>query len=225
MTILQVQPNRGASISDIDAIGNDWQMVEEWRRANNIDTAGQIRLIKLAHMRYEHPDLEEITAFLLDFGMHVVKSTEHQRWFGGYGSDQYVYYARQGSRKFLGGTYEVESYVDLEKAARLKGASPIEDLKDAPGGGHLVTAIDPEGFPVCFIHGQEPAEMGKLPEKIIINYEQEKPRVREFQRFKEGPAAVHKVCRTEFNFHLLASKVHPIADYFPFESLVTMGYV
>jgi hypothetical protein len=144
-------------------------------------------------MRYQHPDLDEITAFLRDFGMQVIKSTGDKRWFRGYGPDQYVYYAQKGPKKFLGGTYETESYRDLEKASMLPGASAIEKLDDAPGSGHFVTAVDPEGFPVCFVHGQEPAKAGRFPEKIPMNYEQEKPRVREFLRFKQGPAAIHKV--------------------------------
>ena len=47
--------------------------------------------------------------------MKVVKKTETERWYGGYGPDQYVYYARQGPRKYLGGAFEVESYEELEK--------------------------------------------------------------------------------------------------------------
>ena len=42
--------------------------------------------------------------------------------------------------------------------------------------------------------GQKPAEKGAVPEKLTINYEEEKPRIRKFQRFTPGPAAVHKVC-------------------------------
>lgn len=52
---------------------------------------------------------------LVDFGLRVVKKTDNERWYGGYGPDQYVYYAREGPRKFLGGTFEVESYAELEK--------------------------------------------------------------------------------------------------------------
>jgi len=50
-----------------------------------------------------------------DFGMRVVKETDDKVWFGGYGVDPYVYYAQRGPKKFLGGTFEVESYQDLEK--------------------------------------------------------------------------------------------------------------
>ena len=47
--------------------------------------------------------------------MRVVQKTDTERWYAGYGSDQYVYYARKGPRKFLGGTFEVSSYSELEK--------------------------------------------------------------------------------------------------------------
>lgn len=86
-------------------------------------------------MRYQHPDLEKITTFLLglsscftfrnisgllsvnlpDFGMEVAQRNDDQIWFRGYGSDQYVYYAHKGPKQFLGASFQVESYQDLEK--------------------------------------------------------------------------------------------------------------
>ena len=47
--------------------------------------------------------------------MTVVKKTATQRWYRGYGPDQYIYYAQQGPKKYLGGTFEVESMDELEK--------------------------------------------------------------------------------------------------------------
>ena len=187
-------PNRGASVNDIEAIGDDRESIADWRRKNDIDPTKQVRLVRLVHMRYQHPDLGQITTFLRDFGMHVAKRTEDKIWYRGYGSDQYVYYAQKGDKRFLGGTYEVESYNDLEKAAKLEGAGKIETLHDAPGGGYLLTLTDQDRFPVNLIFGQKPAETGKLPEKLILNYEEDKQRIRQFQRFQQGPAAVHKVC-------------------------------
>jgi hypothetical protein len=75
----------------------------------------------------------------------------------------------------------------------MPGATAIERLTDAPGGGSRVTIFDPEGFPVNLVHGQELAETGKLPQKLTYNWEEEKPREGAFQRFSAGPAAVHKV--------------------------------
>lgn len=75
----------------------------------------------------------------------------------------------------------------------LPTASSIQNLSNSPGGGFIVRLTDPEGFPVNLMFGQVPAEKGEYPEKLTINYEEDKPRIRRFQRFKPGPAAVHKV--------------------------------
>ncbi len=67
----------------------------------------------------------------------------------------------------------------------------------------MLTLHDPEGFPMNLMWGQTPAEVGKLPKKLIHNFEADKSRTREFLRFKTGPAAVHKLghyvlCVTNF---------------------------
>ncbi len=40
------------------------QSLSDWRSQNNIDASKQIKLVKLSHIRYQHPDLDEITRFL-----------------------------------------------------------------------------------------------------------------------------------------------------------------
>ena len=67
----------------------------------------------------------------------------------------------------------------------------------------MVTLHDQEGFPINLLHGQTKKEAGPYPEILTINYEKDKPRVARFQRFKPGPAAVHKLghyglCVTNF---------------------------
>ena len=69
----------------------------------------------------------------------------------------------------------------------------IQKLSDAPGGGYIASIRDPEGFPVNFTYGHEPAQIGTLPEKLIFNDESSKPRLGKSLRFEPGPAAIHKV--------------------------------
>lgn len=190
----EIKPNAGASIKDVEAVGEDIEPQTEWQKRNGIEPSKQVKLVKVAHMRYQHSDFPTITKFLKDFGMHIAKQTDDKIWLRGYGSDQYVYYAQKGEeKKFLGGAFEVESYAELEKASKIPGASEIEEMKDAPGGGYIITLHDPEGLPINLIYGQQPAQTGELPEKIITNFEVDKPRVRKFNRFTPGPAAVHKL--------------------------------
>ncbi|KAF1954671.1 trihydroxytoluene oxygenase [Byssothecium circinans] len=187
-------PARGTSLPQDAAIPLDRQSLRAWQASQNIDRNAQIKITRIAHMRYQHPDLAEITTFLKDFGMSVAKKAEGKRWFKGYGVDQYVYYAQEGEKKFLGGCFEVESFAELEKAATHPSATgPIEALTEAPGGGSTITLLDPEGFPINLIHGQTPKALGPMPEILTTNYEVQKPRVARFQRFKPGPAAVHKL--------------------------------
>jgi len=79
---------------------------------------------------------------------------------------------------------------DHADALQTKG---IEEMTSAPGGGSIVTILDPEGFPLNFIHGQSPREPQQMPAKIVVNDESDKPRRRQFQRFTPGPAAIHKL--------------------------------
>jgi len=189
--------NEGYSLPAPEAMkysGWDQFPLDEWKKREGIDASSQIKLVRLSHMRYQHADIPAITEFLQDFGMHIVKKTEEKIWFRGYGSEPYVYEVTKGpEKKFLGGSWVVESYEDLEKARKLPEATEIEKLTDAPGGGFRITFKDPEGFPMNLVYGQEPAETGKLPTKLVYNFENEKTRVGAFQRFHDGPAAVHKL--------------------------------
>ncbi|KAI1826563.1 trihydroxytoluene oxygenase [Xylaria intraflava] len=198
------KPNQGAAVPDSIAVGEHQENVHGWRARNKIDTSKQIKLVKISHMRYQHPDLDQIAQFLQDFGLTVAKKTDEELWLRGYGPDPYAYYAVKGPKKFLGGSYIVESYEDLERAAKLPGSSDIRKIDNAPGGGSLVTVYDPEGFPVNLVYGQ--VERETLPEeqpgKLTYNFENEKPRVREFLRFKPGPAGVHKNFEAQANFYL-----------------------
>ena len=56
--------NHGASVPDIVAIGPERENITDWQQRCTINRSKQIRLVKLAHMRYQHPDLDQITTFL-----------------------------------------------------------------------------------------------------------------------------------------------------------------
>lgn len=109
------EPNRGGPVSDLVSDAPDRQRSQaEWKKDRNCDETKQIKLVKLAHMRYRHPDLGVITDFLQgiylpiiayagkllliklgnnqcpDFGMYVAKRTETEIWFRGYGPDPFV---------------------------------------------------------------------------------------------------------------------------------------
>ncbi|KAK6357782.1 hypothetical protein TWF718_002088 [Orbilia javanica] len=199
-----VVPNSGCTVQASIAM-KDVEKVSPTRWNSSSAAIQKIKITKLSHMRYCHPSsgMEALVSFMLDFGMEVVKRTDNAIWFGGYGIDQYVYYAEIGNEKmFLGGSWEVESWEDLKRASSL-GGSPIVELTDAPGGGYMTSIQDPEGFPVNFIYDVTPRlhPTKQQAEPLQVNDEFLKPRKGAFQRFQPGPAAVHKLGHFGLTIH------------------------
>jgi len=161
--------------------------------------------------------MEKARKFLLDFGMHIAKEEEGRIYFRGYGPDQYVYICEKSDKpEFRGGCFETESMEDLE-AAQKKFGGEIRKLDGAPGGGYKLTIQDPDGFPFHLMYGQEPAETGQLPEKIVSNFpsEKDKPRKGTFLRFQPGPASVHKLGHFGLNVAHAIRKIANLIERVP----------
>lgn len=155
----------------------------------------RIRLLKTAFVIYYHEDVAQAKQFFLDFGLTITEERANKEiFFSGFGTEPFIYILRQASgvSEFGGAAYEVESRVELERASRILNATPISTL-DAPGGGEIVTLMDPVGHKVHLVHGQTP-KVATDPhlENLTINYEFEKPRKGRFQRFEPGRAPVHR---------------------------------
>lgn len=155
----------------------------------------RIRILKTAFITYSHADLDKARRFLLDFGLEIVEERAGKEiFFRGFGSEPFVYQAKQaqGNSTFDGGAYEVETRLELEKAARMPSATPIYSL-DTPGRGEAVTLTDPAGYEIHLVHGQEPrVPDSPVREKLTINFVDEKPRLGKFQRTPPGPAPVYR---------------------------------
>ena len=159
----------------------------------------RIRLLKTAYVVYYHADLNRAKRFLLDFGLTVAQESAdgQEVFYRGYGNEPYCYVARAsttGHSYFGGGAYVVESRDELERATRIPGATPITGLANAPGGGEAVTLTDPASHKVHLVYGQtaSPVEHPHM-QKLVVNYEIEKPRLGKFQRFTPGrPVPVHR---------------------------------
>ncbi|KAJ5623564.1 hypothetical protein N7490_012169 [Penicillium lividum] len=54
-----IQPNHGASVPDVVAVGKPNESQAEWLEKQKINTKDRVNLKKLYHMRYQHPDLDE----------------------------------------------------------------------------------------------------------------------------------------------------------------------
>ncbi|KAK4946509.1 hypothetical protein LTR10_014361 [Elasticomyces elasticus] len=184
----------------------------------------QVRVVRLGHVVYQHPDLDKALKFLLDFGFVEEQRTLSRVYLRGYGVQPFLNVAEQspdGKRHFLGAYWAVDSLEELQKAASNPGASPIED-SDAPGGGKVVTIEDPNGYKVGFIYGQKLREKdGPVPlEKTdpVSNGAVEKPRKGVFRRFKHGPSPVHKL--GHYGFVVPGSKFESTLSFY--KSLINL---
>lgn len=181
-------------------------------------TTQQVRVARLGHVVYQHPDLEKALSFLFDFGFVEEHRTANRVYLRGYGVQPFLYVAEQSpdsKRHFVGTYWVVDSLGELEKAASNPNASPIEEVT-APGGGKAVTIIDLNGFKVGFLYGQKLREKdGPVPlEKTspVANGAVEKPRKGAFRRFKQGASPVHKL--GHYGFVVPASKYESTLSFY-----------
>ncbi|CBX98964.1 similar to putative 2,3-dihydroxybiphenyl-1,2-dioxygenase or glyoxalase/bleomycin resistance protein [Plenodomus lingam JN3] len=157
----------------------------------------KVQLNRLIAVHYQHPNLNAIDRFLVDFGLVAVQREETRTYYRGFGPETYVYIAEKSlddRKHFVGGILAVESVDDLHRAARVAGASSIED-SNSLGGGQQVVLTDPVGMKVTLVHGaktRSAAEVNeKAPAPIILNSGTVKAR-QTLHAFERGPCQLAK---------------------------------
>ncbi|KAI0482162.1 oxidoreductase [Xylariaceae sp. FL0804] len=169
------------------------------RLFNMAEAPRKIRIVRVAHVYYKYADLAKAAQFLNDFGFTEEKRVGDDKiYYRGYGTEPWLVCATKADTSdFAGAAFAVESEEDLQIAAEtLPKATRVYDLTDAPGGGRGVTFHDPvDGYPLHLVFGQQTAPMLDIPlSHGAVNYPNEKNRpANSFQRFKKGPAPVHKL--------------------------------
>lgn len=162
----------------------------------------KVQLSRIAHVYFEHSDLDAFTKFASDFGFIEAATKDTTVYYRGYGLDPYVYVASQSPTRrsrFLGAAFVAKDEENFNKAADMSGAVR-KSLADAPGGGEMVTFERPNGTFFHVVYGQTEREVGgKTPPTAThdsqgpFNTPFKKPRKGQFQRYHDGPALVHKL--------------------------------
>ena len=93
-----------------------------------------IKVRDIAFVRFGAPDLDAMERFTEDFGLVTTERSEDSLYCRGTDPEPYVHVTERGEPGFRGVAFEAASAADLEKAAALEGASPVEPL-EGPGGG------------------------------------------------------------------------------------------
>lgn len=152
-----------------------------------------VRATSLAHLVFHRPDLAEAAEFFRDFGLVEVSRDDERLLLRGTGPSPCCLIVERGVEpRFVGLGLTVGAPEDLERLARLPGASPIEDAM-LPGGGRRVRLTDPAGFRVDVISGRTPA--AELPRRspIRLNAPDEIIRIDATQRPPATPPEVVKL--------------------------------
>ncbi len=111
-----------------------------------------VKVAELAYGRLRAPDLDLMEEFLTHFGMRRAERTATALYMRGTDARHHIHVTELGDPAFVGFAYRVDSMAELEAAAALAGAGPIEAI-DEPGGGQRVRLREPNGFQVEIVHG------------------------------------------------------------------------
>jgi len=151
------------------------------------------RATSLAHLVFERPDLSTAAEFFRDFGLVEASRDDARLLMRGTGPAPCCLIVERAERpRFVGLGLTVGSRAELERLARLPGASPIEEAA-LPGGGLRVRLTDPAGFRVDVLFGRTPA--AELPRRspIRLNAPDDIIRVDATQRPPATPPEVVKL--------------------------------
>ena len=150
------------------------------------------KVTDIAFGRLQSPDLDQAEEFLLDFGLVRAARTKDALYMRGTDAAHHLHVTHLGEPKFIGFAYYARNEEDLDRLARVDGASKVETI-DEPGGGKRVRLRDPHGFQIEVVHGIEtPAP---LPvRRNVVNWGPEKARrAGELTRLPAGPAQVKRM--------------------------------
>jgi catechol 2,3-dioxygenase-like lactoylglutathione lyase family enzyme len=154
-----------------------------------------VRARRLAYLLWERPDLDRAAAFLHAFGLQTAAREPDTLYLRGTAAAPFCYVVRRAAQaRFVGFALELASRADLERVAReVPGAGAIEPLA-SPGGGEVVRLVDPSGFRVEAVFGQQPYPALEQRAPIArFNTAAAQPRVDATQRVPHAAPAVVKL--------------------------------
>jgi len=151
-----------------------------------------IKVRDVAYVRFGAPELGSMERFLHDFGLATTTRDDARLFARGTDPGPYLHVTERGESGFRGVAFEANTAEDLAAAARLAGASPVEEI-DAPGGGRRVRFRDPDGFEVEVVHGRERLAPLPFESALPLNRGSERQRLGALQRVPRGPARVKRL--------------------------------
>jgi catechol 2,3-dioxygenase-like lactoylglutathione lyase family enzyme len=151
-----------------------------------------IKVTDLAYGRLSAPDLDAMEAFLSDFGMVRAARTSRALYMRGTDPAHHIHVTELGELRFVGTAWYAKSEEDLERLAKMPGASPVEAI-DEPGGGKRVRLTEPNGYQIEVVHGIERVAPIAVPRQAMNSGAEGLKRAGEVMRIARGPAHVKRI--------------------------------
>lgn len=152
-----------------------------------------VKVQSLAYLMFERPDLDKAERFLTDFGLKVAHREAGAIYFRSAGTAPFCYRVAQAAKpRFVGFGLTVGDRADLLKLACLPGASPVRVAR-TPGGGEVVSLVDPSGFEVEVVAGQAMSTPLAVRPPLTMNLGNTPVRVDATQRLPFAPPEVLKL--------------------------------
>ena len=148
-----------------------------------------VKVVDLAWLEFEKPDLLRAERFALDFGFQVVDRTPNVLRLRGAWSGCACLVIRKGrGSRFLGPTFRAESVRDVERLARALGETVVNHA-----GGRAVETRDPSGFAVRVVAGLPDLPTLESRAPLTLNFGADPQRTNATQRAPHGPAQVQRL--------------------------------
>lgn len=146
----------------------------------------------VAYVRFRVPDLQRMRVFLKDFGMSETAFADDRLYMAGEDGAPFIHMCELAEApSFAGFGLAMQSGADLDRLAESEGLSP--QPLDAPGGGRYIRLVDPDGFVVDAVAGQQPRAAAPLPDYHVWNQGGTYPRRSTLRRIARGPSHVRRL--------------------------------
>ena len=151
-----------------------------------------IRVKDIAFVRFHAPDLDKMEAFLVAFGLVRAERTDDTLYMRGTDDDGFIHVTHLAAEPgFAGFALLADTVEDLEALAAVDGFSDVRDLA-GPGGGRVVSTIDPMGTPLEVVAGR--GSIGALGlESPPRNDASIRTRLAQIVRVQPGPSHVKRL--------------------------------
>ena len=151
-----------------------------------------IKVVDLAWLEFEKPDLTRAEAFARAFGFRIAQHGPDELHLRGTNAGAPCVLLRRGPQtRFAGMAFRAADEVDVLRLADRANA-PTRPLPETVGG-LAVDLTDPSGFPVHVVAGMHdlPALPGQVP--LVFNVGNQTPRINATQRPPRVPARVQRL--------------------------------